>query len=164
MADHSISTISIRDCRIRLMRGGAGPPLLFLHGGGGAGIWLPCMARPAEKVGVLAPPHPGFGASRTPALAPTLGGLARVFPRFLDQLDLSGVHLVGSSLGGWIAAEAAVRNASRLASLTLVGAAGIHIDDVAQVDTFLSNEEQRIRDLFHDQLLAEAVIAGSQRP
>ena len=57
-----------------------------------------------------------------------------------------------------------MRNATRLASLTLVGAAGIHLNDVAQVDTFLSNEEQRIRDLFHDQELAEAVIAGSQRP
>src|SRR5262249_53884269 len=47
---------------------------------------------------------------------------------------------------------------------TLIGAAGIHVKDVAQVDSFLSGEEQRIRDLFHDQELAEAVIAGSQRP
>jgi len=46
----------------------------------------------------------------------------------------------------------------------LIGAAGIHVDGVAQVDTFLTNEEQRIRDLFYDQELAEAVIAGSQRP
>jgi pimeloyl-ACP methyl ester carboxylesterase len=164
MADHSISTIAIRDCRIRLMRGGAGAPLLFLHGGGGVGIWLPCMARLAKKFDVIAPEHPGFGASDTPPWLDTVGDLANFYLDFLDQLDLSGVHLIGSSLGGWIAAEAAVRNATRLASLTLVGAAGIHLNDVAQVDTFLSNEEQRIRDLFHDQLLAEAVIVGSQRP
>lgn len=164
MADHSTSTIAIRDCRIRLMRGGAGPPLLFLHGGGGMGIWLPCMARLAKKFHVIAPEHPGFGASDTPPWLDTVGDLANFYLDFLDQLDLSGVHLIGSSLGGWIAAEAAVRNATRLGSLTLVGAAGIHLNDVAQVDTFLSNEEQRIRDLFHDQELAEAVIAGSQRP
>ena len=66
MADHSISTISIRDCRIRLMRGGAGAPLLFLHGGGGVGIWLPCMAQLAKKFDVIVPEHPGFGASDTP--------------------------------------------------------------------------------------------------
>jgi len=66
MADHSISTIAIRDCRIRLMRGGAGPPLLFLHGGGGVGIWLPCMAQLAKKFDVIVPEHPGFGASDTP--------------------------------------------------------------------------------------------------
>ena len=164
MADHSISTISIRDCRIRLMRGGAGAPLLFLHGGGGVGIWLPCMAQLAKKFDVIVPEHPGFGASDTPPWLDTVGDLANFYLDFLDQLGLSGVHLVGSSLGGWIAADLAVRNATRLASLTLIGAAGIHIDDVAQVDTFLSDEEKRIRDLFYDQLLAEAVIAGSQRP
>src|SRR5215510_5000728 len=144
MADHSISTIAIRDCRIRLMRGGAGPPLLFLHGGGGAGIWLPCMAKLAKKFDVIVPEHPGFGASDTPAWLDTVADLANYYLAFLDELDLRGVHLVGSSLGGWIAADLAVRNAARLASLTLIAAAGIHVKDVAQVDSFLSGEEQRI--------------------
>ena len=164
MADHSISTISIRDCRIRLMRGGAGAPLLFLHGGGGLGIWLPCMAQLAKKFDVIAPEHPGFGASDTPAWLDTIGDLANFYLDFLDQLDLAGVHLVGSSLGGWIAADLAVRNATRLASLTLIGAAGIHVDGVEQVDTFLSNDEQRMRDLFFDQKLAEETIARAGRP
>ena len=164
MADHTDQPITIKDCRIRLMRGGAGAPLLFLHGGGGAGIWLPCMAQLAKKFDVIAPEHPGFGDSDTPPWLDTIGDLANFYLDFLDQLDLRGVHLIGSSLGGWVAAELAVRNATRLASLTLIGAAGIHLKDVEQVDTFLSNDEQRIRDLFHDQELAEAVIAGSERP
>jgi pimeloyl-ACP methyl ester carboxylesterase len=164
MADHSISTMSIRDCRIQVMRGGSGSPMLFLHGGGGVGIWLPCMARLAKKFDVIAPEHPGFGASDTPEWLDTIGDLANFYLDFLDQLDLRDVHIVGSSLGGWIAAELAVRNSTRLASLTLIGAAGIHVKDVEQVDTFLTNEEQRIRDLFYDQDLAEAVIASSERP
>jgi Predicted hydrolases or acyltransferases (alpha/beta hydrolase superfamily) len=164
MAAHSIPTLTIRDCRVRLMRGGAGAPLVFLHGGGGIGIWLPAMARLAKEFDVIAPEHPGFGESDMPAWLDTVGDLANFYLDFLDQLDLRGVHLVGSSLGGWIAADLAVRNSTRLASVTLIGAAGIHVDGVAQVDTFLTNEEQRIRDLFHDQELAEAVIAGSQRP
>ena len=153
--------ISIDGCRIRLMRGGSGAPMLFLHGGGGVGIWLPCMARLAKKFDVLAPEHPGFGESDTPEWLDTIADLANFYLELLDQLDLRGVHLVGSSLGGWIAAELAVRIASRLASLTLVGAAGIYVEDVEQVDPFLSNDEQRIRDLFYDQELAEAVVAGS---
>jgi pimeloyl-ACP methyl ester carboxylesterase len=164
MADHSMSTITISDCCIRLMRGGAGAPLLFLHGSGGMGIWLPCMAGLAKRFDVIAPEHPGFGESDTPAWLDTIGDLANFYLDFLDQLDLRGVHLVGSSLGGWIAADLAVRNPTRLASLTLIGAAGIYVEGVEQVDTFLSNDEQRIRDLFYDQKLAEAVIAGSQRP
>ncbi|HEY7663137.1 MAG TPA: alpha/beta fold hydrolase [Xanthobacteraceae bacterium] len=164
MADHIDQPITVAGCRIRLMRGGSGAPLLFLHGGGGAGIWLPCMATLAKKFDVIAPEHPGFGASDTPPWLDTIADLANFYLDFLDELELSGVHLVGSSLGGWVAAELAVRNASRLASLTLIGAAGIHVDGVAQVDPFLSSEEQRIRDLFHDPDLAEAVIASSERP
>lgn len=164
MADHTDQPITIRDCRIRLMRGGAGPPLLFLHGGGGAGVWLPCMARLAKKFDVIAPEHPGFGASDTPAWLDTIADLANFYLDFLDELDLSGVHLVGSSLGGWIAAELAVRNRSRLASLTLIGAAGIYVNGVEQVDTFLVSDAQRLRAMFYDEDLAEAVVASSERP
>jgi pimeloyl-ACP methyl ester carboxylesterase len=164
MIDHTDQMISIGGCRIRLMRGGSGAPLLFLHGGGGIGIWLPSMARLANTFDVIAPEHPGFGASDTPDWLDNIADLANFYLDFLDQLDLRGVHLVGSSLGGWVAAELAVRNATRLASLTLIGAAGIHVKDVEQVDTFLSNDERRIRDLFYDQELAEAVVASSERP
>jgi pimeloyl-ACP methyl ester carboxylesterase len=164
MNGHTDSMITVADCRIRLMRGGSGPPLVFLHGGGGAGIWLPCMARLARKFDVIAPEHPGFGESDTPAWLDTISDLANFYLEFLDQLDLEGVHLVGSSLGGWIAADLAVRNSNRLASLTLTGAAGIHVPDVEQVDVFLCNEEQRIRHLFYDQELAEAVAASMARP
>src|SRR5713101_2527929 len=164
MADHSSSTVTIKDCRIRLMRGGSGPPVLFLHGSGGAPSWLPFMARLATKFDVIVPGHPGFGQSETPIWLDTVSDLANFYLDFLDQLDLNGVHLVGHSLGGWIAADLAVRNSSRLASLVLIGSGGIHVMGVEQVDTFLSNDEQRVRDLFHDQKLADEAIASSLRP
>ena len=146
MDDHSSSMVSIRDCRIRLMRGGGGSPMLFLHGAGGAGIWLPFLSRLATRFDVIVPEHPGFGESDNPPWLDSIADLANFYLDFLGELDLAGVHLVGHSLGGWIAAELAVRNTSRLASLTLVGAGGIHVDGVEQVDTFLRSDEQRIRD------------------
>ena len=163
MDDHTSSTITIRDCRIRLMRGGSGSPLLFLHGAGGAGTWLPFLSRLATKFDVIVPEHPGFGELDTPPWLDNVADLANFYLDFLAALDLDGVHLVGHSLGGWVAAELAVRNTARLASLTLVGAGGIHVKGVEQVDTFLSNDEQRIRDLFYDQKLAEAVMATALR-
>src|SRR5260370_25562712 len=105
MVAHSIWSLAIRDCRIRLMRAGAGAPLVFLHGGGGLGIWLPCMAQLAKKFDVIAPEHPGFGESDSPAWLDTVGDLANFYLDFLDQLALCGVHLGGSSLGGWIAPD-----------------------------------------------------------
>src|SRR5229473_6070158 len=147
MADPHSTKISIRGCGITLMRAGTGRPLLVLHGASDGGHWWPAMTDLAARHDVIVPEHPGYGASDMPAWLDTISDLANFYLDLLDQLDLRGVHLIGSSLGGWIAAELAVRNSTRLASLTLIGAAGIHVKDVEQVDTFLSNDEQRIRDL-----------------
>jgi pimeloyl-ACP methyl ester carboxylesterase len=158
MAEHRTSTTAIRGCRIGLMRGGAGAPLLILHGASGAGAWLPFMQSLAGKFDVIVPEHPGFGASDTPDWLDTIHDLAYFYLDFLDELDLHSVHLVGISLGGWIAAELAIRDTRRLASLTLVDAAGIHVAGVAQIDPFLRTDEQRIRDFFHDPALADDMV------
>src|SRR5215510_6840594 len=162
MTDPTVSTVAIRGCNIKLMRGGSGPPLLFLHGAGGAGAWLPVVQALAEKFDVIVPEHPGFGDSDTPDWLDTIHDLAYFYLDFLDDLDLDAVHLVGVSLGGWIAAEIAIRNTSRLASLTLASAAGLYVNGVAQIDPFLLTDEQRIRAFFHDQSRADEMIARQQ--
>src|SRR5260370_18255145 len=98
MADPSNSTVTIKNCRIRLMRAGSGDPVLFLHGGGGAGFWLPFMARLATKFDVMVPEHPGFGQSETPTLLDTLADLANFYLDFLVLLDLHVILLFGHSL------------------------------------------------------------------
>src|SRR4029079_8876873 len=128
------------------------------------GSWLPFMGDLAARHDVIVPEHPGFGASDTPDWLHTISDLANVYLDVLDQRDLTGVDLVGFSLGGWIAAELAVRNTRRLNSLTLVGATGIHVPGVPQVDTFLVTDEQLIRSLFHDQKRADGVLAEMRRP
>src|SRR4029079_14201870 len=149
--DHPAQTkLSVRGCSIGLMRGGAGRPLLILHGAGGAGRWLPYMADLAAGHDVIVPEHPGFGSSDTPEWLDNIHDLALFYLDVLDQLDRTDVDLLGFSLGGWIVAELAVRSTARLASLTLVGSAGILVPGVAKVDTFLGSDEQRVRDLFHD--------------
>lgn len=164
MADHSNSRLTIRGCNIGLLRGGAGRPLLVLSGAGGAGQWLPYMADLAARHDVIVPEHPGFGASDTPDWLDTVADLANFYLDLMDELDLRDVALVGFSLGGWIAAELAVRNTRRLASLTLVGAAGIHVPGVPQVDTFLLTDEQRVRAMFHDERAAAPMLAQLARP
>jgi pimeloyl-ACP methyl ester carboxylesterase len=164
MNDHTTTKLAVRGCSIALMRGGAGRPLLILHGASDAGTWLPCMADLATRRHVIVPEHPGFGGSNTPDWLDTVPDLASFYLDLLDQLDLTGVDLVGFSLGGWIAAELAVRNTRRLASLTLVGAAGIHAKGVPQLDPFLCTDEQRIRDLFHDRKCADEEVKRLLHP
>ena len=62
-ADYSTSAVAVGGCRIRLMRGGAGEPILYLHGASGAN-WLPFLQKLSNNFDVIAPEHPGFGEVR----------------------------------------------------------------------------------------------------
>jgi pimeloyl-ACP methyl ester carboxylesterase len=146
-------------CRIRLMRAGQGAPLLFLHGGGGAPVWLPFMESLAQRFDVIVPEHPGYGGSDTPDWLDNVGDLAYFYHDAIEALGLAKVHLVGTSLGGWVAAEIAVRSCERLATLTLSSAVGIHVRGVPKGDLFMWSREQLIRNLYHDQKLADAALA-----
>jgi len=163
MADFTTSVLAVRGNRIRLMRGGAGQPLVILHGASGA-QWPPFMGQLAQKFDVIAPEHPGFGESDTPDWLDTVHDLAYFYLDVFAELKLKDVNLVGLSLGGWVAAEIAVRSTARLASLTLVGAAGLHLPGVAQLDPFLRSDEQRLRDFFFDQKKADDIVARALRP
>jgi pimeloyl-ACP methyl ester carboxylesterase len=163
MVDYATSVIAVRGCRIRLMRGGAGDPLIYLHGASGA-AWLPFLQTLTQKYDVIAPEHPGFGESDTPPWLDNIHDLAYFYLDLMAELKLSGAHLVGNSLGGWIAAELAVRSTARLASLTLSDAAGLHVPGAKQMDSFLCTDEQRLRQFFYDQKKAEEMIARVLRP
>ena len=69
MADHTTTTIAVRGCNIKLMRGGSGPPLLFLHGASGAAAWLPFMQSLAARFDVIVPRASGLRRLRYAGLA-----------------------------------------------------------------------------------------------
>src|SRR6516165_1635481 len=75
MADFTTSVLAVRGNRIRLMRGGAGQPLVILHGASGA-QWPPFMSALSQKFDVIAPEHPGFGESDMPDWLDTVHDLA----------------------------------------------------------------------------------------
>ena len=153
------SWVEVDACRIHLRRGGSGQPLLFLHGASGAPVILPFMEKLAERFDVLVPEHPGYGRSDEPGWLENIHDAAYFYLDFLKQLDLRDVTLLGSSMGGWMAMEIAVRDTSRLKSVVLVSPAGISAPGVQPADIFLMPDEQLVRSLFHDQKLAEARLA-----
>ncbi len=109
---HQESFVTIAGCKTRLMRGGSGEPLLFLHGARGASAWLPFWETLSQRFDVIVPEHPGFGGSDTPDWLDNVGDLAYFYLDFIDALKLKAVNLAGVSLGGWIGAEIAVRDDS----------------------------------------------------
>jgi len=154
------SLITVDGCRTFLLRGGEGPPLLYIHGGGGLAGWQDWMARLARRHEVIAPEMPGFGRSDTPDWFETIHDVAYFLLDLMAALDLRDVTLVGHSLGGWIAAEAAVRDVARLRGLALVAPSGLHVQGVPKPDIFLMTPEEMARARFHEPALAEAALAA----
>lgn len=127
MSSGTDGTTSIRLQGIDLpyIRRGKGRPLLLLHGGGGPQAALPFFGRLAESFDVIAPVHPGFGGTKIPDHFDGLEDLVYLYLDFMDALELKDAVLMGFSMGGWTAAEIAVRNDARLARLILVDSVGI---------------------------------------
>jgi pimeloyl-ACP methyl ester carboxylesterase len=87
--------------------------------------WDPVVQALTEHFDVLAIDLPGFGeAAPLPAtVAPSPPALATAIAATLDARGISNPHVVGNSIGGWVALElAAVRP---LASLSLLSPAGM---------------------------------------
>jgi pimeloyl-ACP methyl ester carboxylesterase len=153
MAEPAEAFVTVCDCRTLVRRGGAGQPILFLHGAGGFPGWEPFLARLAERYEVLAADHPGYGQSETPPWLEEVADLGQFYLEFLKQFDLNGVQVIGHSLGGWIALEMGIRSTARLKSVTLLSSAGIRVKGLGPPDIFAMDPDELVRTLFHDQAL-----------
>src|SRR5947208_9699297 len=120
---------------VRIDERGSGRPILVLHGGGGPQTVSGFAEAVAERAHVLTPVHPGFAGEPRPEWYNSIDDLALTYLELLERLDLRDVMVVGFSIGGWIAAELAVRDTTRLSSIVLVDAVGIQVDghDIADV-------------------------------
>jgi pimeloyl-ACP methyl ester carboxylesterase len=151
---HSVEMVTVADATIRLFRGGprgeGAAPLVFLHGAGGHTGWMAFLEELSTRFSVFAPEHPGFGRSDDPPWLDEVADLAYFHLDLLVALGLERVHLMGTSLGGWIAAELAVRNTARLASLTLVGAVGITAGGKPIDDIFRMPDAENLRRFYAD--------------
>jgi pimeloyl-ACP methyl ester carboxylesterase len=157
--------IEVDGCRVRVARDGKGAPLVFLHGANGPAIWGDFFERLSQRFEVIAPDHPAFGASADPAWLEDIGDLAYFYLDFFKALKLERIHLVGHSMGGWLAAEIAVRSTRDLATLTLAAAAGLRVPGHAGVDIFLlPPAELSGRHIYVDPKLSEAALKEVEAP
>jgi pimeloyl-ACP methyl ester carboxylesterase len=147
----SLSDDTTLDLEIR--ESGSGPPLLFLHGWAGTDGTDVLLERLASDFTVLAPAHPGFDGSPRPPWVTTVDDLAYVYLDLLAQRDLRDVAVLGVSLGGWIAAEMAVRSTERLSGLVLANPIGIRVggfEDRDAADIYALSREQVHALVYHD--------------
>lgn len=123
--------VEVDGIRVRYARKGAseGVPVLLIHGyGGDLDNWLFNIDAVGEKAPVIAMDLPGHGQSGIKLPGTTLAAMAKFVTNFLDAIDVPRAHLVGHSMGAAIASQIALDNSKRVASLTLIGSAGLGPD------------------------------------
>ena len=145
--------IDVGEASVEVLIHGEGRPLVFLHGIDYFQQQVPFLYRLGETFRVVAPRHPGFGATRRPKWMRTVGDIAYLYLDMLDRLALDNVILVGSSFGGWVALEMAVRSSARLAGLVLIDTLGLKFggrDEAEITDIFTLSAEEVVKHNFAD--------------
>ena len=145
-------TIEVQpDLPIRLSEAGSGTTALILHGGGGPATVEPIATHLAETHRALTPTHPGWNGSPRPAWLTRIEDLAAAYLNLLGELDLADVLVVGSSLGGWIAAEMALQDGrERVGRLVLIDSVGVDIPGLPIRDFFALDARGVADYSFHD--------------
>jgi pimeloyl-ACP methyl ester carboxylesterase len=110
-----------RGTRIRTWERGEGPPLLLIHGYGGAGWNFSELAPLLTGRRLLIPDLPGHGASTPLPASASLSGYADALAATLP----GAVDVLGHSLGGVVALRLAERRPELVRSIVLAAAAGI---------------------------------------
>jgi len=123
------SWLTVHGVQLEVIERGRGRPILLLHEEDGLNPNAPFLSLLATHGRVLAPSHTGFGHSPDVDTIDTIDDLSYLYLDLLAEQDLREVILVGCSLGGWIAAEMAVKCTDRLAKLILIAPLGIKVGD-----------------------------------
>lgn len=124
-----------RGARLHYAVGGAGSPLVLVHGLGGiVENWCALAPALAERHRVLVPDLPGHGRSALLSEARNLDSLSEAALGLAEAEDIRGAIWIGHSLGGVVALRAAVLRPDAVGGVVLAAAAGIgSASRVAQV-------------------------------
>ena len=130
MPSSTTRTVALRpNIELTLAEAGAGRPALILHGGGGPFTVAGIADHLARSMHTITPTHPGWNGTTRPAELSSIGEFAAAYVQFLEDNNLRNVLVIGSSLGGWIAAEMALRDQTGcITALVLIDAVGVAVD------------------------------------
>jgi pimeloyl-ACP methyl ester carboxylesterase len=133
------------------------PTLLVLHGGGGPFTVAPLVRHYSSQTTVLAPTQPGWNGVPLPDSIRSVPDLARFHLDALADAGREDVVVLGSSIGGWIAAEMALQDLAaeaaggqrRIAATVLINATGIDVPEHPMADFFALSPRELAEHSFH---------------
>ncbi|MGD9736834.1 MAG: alpha/beta fold hydrolase [Solirubrobacterales bacterium] len=121
--------VELPGARVNYAEIGQGEPILFVHGLAGSWRnWLENLPHFGESHRAIALDLPGFGDSPMPEWEVSMPAYGRMLNEFCEALGLERVAaLVGNSMGGFVATEAAIERPELYERLVLVSAAGVSL-------------------------------------
>jgi len=149
----TLTTMRAGALDLEVLRHGAGQPILLIHGVNPVSPLAAFVDLLAPHGEIIAPSHPGFGASTRPTDFDTMYDLVNLYHDVLDAISAPQVSVVGFSFGGWVAAELAVAGARKIDRLVLVDAVGIKLGGREQRDIahfFNTDPAELTRRAWHD--------------
>lgn len=145
--------------RTRCIEAGAGDPVVLLHGvGGHAETWVRNVVPLSKRFHVFAIDMLGHGLTSKPTEVDyNIPAYAEHLGWFLDAAGIEQAHLVGESLGGWVAAWYALHHPTRVRKLALVCSAGLADASGRQVQAQGREQLKRLSDAVAGSVTREAV-------
>ena len=148
----TLQTAQLRpDFNLTFSEAGSGRPVLILHGGGGPFTVSGIAEHLSGQMHTFLPTHPGWNGSERPDDCASIADLASAYLQFLALHQLNNVLVIGSSLGGWIGAEMALRDQTGLISgLILIDAVGAKVSGQPIRNFFALSAREVAEYSFHD--------------
>ena len=128
-----MTLLEVRGTTYEVHERGTGAPVVYVHGEDALLFCAPVLHALGATSRVIAPVLPGWGECPRPAACTDVDDLAI---GVLDVLRIVGEPcvLVGASLGGWVVAEALVRDTSLVRGAVLVSPVGIKVGSRTERD------------------------------
>lgn len=135
---------------------GQGHPVLYLHGAATIEGFSFATGM-AEKLSIICPHHPGMGESDDAPHISNMADMAEHYRQLLGILALEQKpHLMGFSMGGWLAVEFASRTSNLIDKVVLVAPDGLNDPRYPAVQLEQIQPDQLPSYFSHDPAIAAA--------
>ena len=157
-------SVGSQGMQVHYHRAGSGDPLLYLHHMLGLHGCDAALAELSRHYDVIAPYAPGWGPAKDelPNIDPGPLDITLHQCDVLDALGIERAHVVGSSIGAWMAAELAAIQPARVRSLVLVNPLGLWLEEAQGEDPFAQHPGYPSRIQFSDKRMREELLINGR--
>ncbi len=141
--------VTLSHGKTRYIEAGAGHPVILLHSSGlqsGADDWLLNVPALAQRYRVLAPDMLGWGLGDHLDQEYSFAYLTDFIREFQDALGLRSSHIVGASMGGWLAGLLSYESPDRVDRVVVTGHNGVDPVPNEHMSNFRPPTDEAIRE------------------